>query len=109
MKKTNIRSFRFTDDVLEILESMDGDNLSAKFENLVYSCYGKVDKIQRDYEYYKKLSDSARQDYYQVSAEVLNQRRRLRDLQVTLDKMELLLEDVTQSVIRCGSDPEMPG
>ena len=40
MKKDNIRSFRFSDEVLELLEGFEGKNLNEKFNNMVI-CFSK--------------------------------------------------------------------
>lgn len=50
MPKNNIRSFRFSDEVEEILQSCDGNNLSEKFSWLVIDAYKAVPaaKAERD-------------------------------------------------------------
>ena len=51
LKKNNIRSIRFSDELLEIIEQQVGDNFTQKFERLVYNCYmlaaEKEKEIQR--------------------------------------------------------------
>lgn len=37
-KKNNIRSMRFSDEIIEMIESQTGSNFSEKFENLVTRC-----------------------------------------------------------------------
>ena len=39
MKKNNIRSIRFSDELLEIIDQQVGENFTQKFERLVYNCY----------------------------------------------------------------------
>ena len=39
LKKNNIRSIRFSDELLEIIEQQVGRNFTEKFERLVYNCY----------------------------------------------------------------------
>lgn len=46
MKKDNIRSFRFSDRVLKILEGFEGKSLNDKFENLVLYCHDEVPKTE---------------------------------------------------------------
>lgn len=38
-KKSNIRSIRFSDDILEIIEAQEGETFTAKFESLIRKCY----------------------------------------------------------------------
>lgn len=47
MKKTNIRSFRYSDRVAEILEAQEGTSLNDKFENLVLFCFDRVPALQK--------------------------------------------------------------
>jgi len=47
MKKTNIRSFRYSDRVAEILEAQEGTSLNDKFENLVLFCFDRVPALEK--------------------------------------------------------------
>ena len=42
--KSNIRSFRYSDDIAAILEAQEGDSLNQKFENLVMFCFRSLDQ-----------------------------------------------------------------
>ena len=46
MAKNNIRSFRYSDEVKEILENFDGVSMNEKFENLVKYCFGQVPVVE---------------------------------------------------------------
>ena len=37
--KNKVRSIRFSDELLEIIEQQVGENFTQKFERLVYNCY----------------------------------------------------------------------
>lgn len=49
--KSCIKTIRFSDELLEIIEQQVGDNFTQKFERLVYNCYmlvaAKEKEIQR--------------------------------------------------------------
>ena len=45
-KKTNMKSVRLSDEVLEYVESFEGDGFNQKFENLVLFCM-KTEKQKR--------------------------------------------------------------
>jgi len=47
MPKSNLRSFRYSDRVAEILEGFEGNSLNEKFENLVLYCFDEVPRTQR--------------------------------------------------------------
>ncbi len=58
--KNNLRSFRYSDKVAEILEKFKGNTLNEKFENLVLYCFDEVPKREKrlkdiDNEISKKL------------------------------------------------------
>ena len=45
MKKNNIRSIRFSDEMIDIIDQQVGDNFTQKFERLVYNCYMLAESI----------------------------------------------------------------
>ena len=47
MAKNNIRSVRFSDELIEIIEQQVGDNFTQKFERLVYNCYMLLPEKER--------------------------------------------------------------
>lgn len=44
--KNNVRSFRFDDEILNLLEHQRGANLSEKFENLIRDCCFELPRAQ---------------------------------------------------------------
>jgi hypothetical protein len=42
--KSNLRSFRYTDEVAAILEAQEGNSLNEKFESLVLFCFYNLEK-----------------------------------------------------------------
>lgn len=77
MKKGNIRSIRFSDELIEIIDQQVGDNFTQKFERLVYNCYMLLpekerqldqleDRIQR-----KRAELAELSQHYDISARTL--------------------------------------
>lgn len=62
-KKTNLRSFRYSDEVAAILEQQEGKSLNDKFENLVLTCYYKLPEIQKSIDC---LTDQRRAEYFKL-------------------------------------------
>ena len=69
--KSNIRSMRFSDEILAMIEEQPGDTFTAKFEWLVMRCTKDLPKkqeelkkyerwIQEEQEKYKRLAEKAR-------------------------------------------------
>ena len=50
MAKNNIRSVRFSDEMIEIINQQVGDNFTQKFERMVYTCYMLLPEKQRQLE-----------------------------------------------------------
>lgn len=50
MAKNNIRSVRFSDEMIEIINQQIGDNFTQKFERMVYNCYMLLPEKQRQLE-----------------------------------------------------------
>ena len=48
MKKTFIRSIRFSDEMMEIINQQVGENFNQKFERLIYNCYMLVGEKERE-------------------------------------------------------------
>ncbi len=46
--KSNIRSFRYSDEIACILNQQPGESLNAKFEYLVESCYCDIERRQEE-------------------------------------------------------------
>lgn len=80
MAKPNIRSFRYSDEVAEILEAQRGNSLNEKFENLVTDCYLMLERRQRMLE--------------QVNEQIEARRRVLRNLETATAELQMLQRDI---------------
>lgn len=91
-KKTNIRSFRYSDRVAEILEASEGNTLNEKFENLVLFCYDELPKIKSDLEFFKGLVKDEKNKYYRL--ERLNRTfdEVMRDLEYAKGRLDMIVE-----------------
>ena len=45
--KGNIRSMRFSDEIVELIEAQPGDTFTAKFESLIYRCVHELPEKQK--------------------------------------------------------------
>ena len=93
MKKDNIRSFRFSDDVLKILEDFEGTNLNDKFNKIVRYCFMERPEIEKRLselnaelkEKYKRLLDVRKQlnQLAEIGYQVTDIEKRLAELELT--------------------------
>ena len=92
MAKNNIRSVRFSDELIEIIEQQVGDNFTQKFERLFYNCYMLLpEKERQTAELDKRITEkreslNALKDRYYKAAQFLGQLDvRLRELDRLFD------------------------
>lgn len=92
MAKNNIRSVRFSDELIEIIEQQVGDNFTQKFERLVYNCYMLLPEKEQHAERLDILIKEKRealnklQERYYTGVQFLNAlEARLRDLNRLFD------------------------
>ena len=78
--KSNIRSFRFSDEIACILNSQPGDNMNAKFERLVETCYCEQDRKQEQLD--------------RINAEIEKRRQVLRNLERATSELAQLERDI---------------
>lgn len=61
-KKSNIRSMRFSDEVVRIIEAQAGDNFTAKFEALVTRCVWELPRKQQELKEIQKQIENERKN-----------------------------------------------
>lgn len=66
-KKNNIRSIRFSDEMIEMIESQAGDSFTAKFEALVTRCMWELPKKERELKQVQKDIDYQREKLKKIS------------------------------------------
>ena len=90
--KNNIRSFRYSDRVAQILESMEGDILNAKFENLVIFCHDSLTEVKKKYDMYKSMADRQWNEFMELSDLRDGIKRDLKNVESKLRSLDELLE-----------------
>lgn len=61
-KKNNIRSIRFSDEMMEMIESQAGDSFTAKFEALVTRCMWELPKKEQELKFIQEQIDRERKN-----------------------------------------------
>lgn len=78
MAKGNIRSIRFSDELMQIIEAQPGETFTAKFEGLVRRCVSELPEKE------KQLAS--------VQAQIENERNYLRNLREKRQKLESTMQ-----------------
>lgn len=92
--KNNIRSIRFSDELLEIINDQVGDNFNQRFERLVYNCYMLLPERERQLKELdsqiaqrrRELDDLANR-YYSAAGCMRSLEYQLRDVQRQLSNL----------------------
>ena len=85
LKKNNIRSIRFSDELLEIIEQQVGRNFTEKFERLIYNCY--------------MLSSQKEEEIRRLDAQIEQRRKKLRDVQTKLSRLWPLIDRIENLLV----------
>lgn len=89
MAKNNIRSVRFSDELIEIIEQQVGDNFTQKFEHLVYNCYMLLPEKEWQLHEMEARYQKAKESYFALSD-------RYRDAQAFMISLENRLKGLEQ-------------
>ena len=86
-KKSNIRSIRFSDEIIEIIEDQEGETFTAKFEFLINKCYQDIPAKENELKMLQERIEAERNNYKFVQKEVSRLRNTIRGLNFTLDSL----------------------
>ena len=86
--KKNIRSFRYSDEIACILSAQKGDNLNAKFENLVKKCFCELDRKQKELD--------------RIEEKIKERRQKLYDLERATAQLDMLERDIKNARFSFG-------
>lgn len=93
--KNNIRSIRFSDELMEIINDQVGDNFNQRFERLVYNCYMLLPEKERQLR--------------ELENQIAQRRRQLEDLvnryhsaAGCLRSLEYQLRDMQKPAVQAG-------
>lgn len=87
-KKNNIRSIRFSDEIIEMIESQAGETFTAKFEALVTRCMWELPRKEQELKEIQKRIELEKENYKFVQKEVSKMRNTVRGLNWTLESMQ---------------------
>lgn len=86
-KKNNIRSIRFSDEIIEIIESQEGETFTAKFETLIRKCYQEIPAKEKELQFLQTRVKEETANFKFVQREVSKLRNTVRGLNFTLESM----------------------
>lgn len=88
-KKNNIRSIRFSDEMVEMIESQAGDSFTAKFEALVTRCIWELPQKEREIEYMNTAIRERREQLGRMTIKVEAYRKQLQNMDYQLKQLSI--------------------
>ena len=86
-KKNNIRSIRFSDEIIEMIESQAGETFTAKFEALVTKCVWELPQKEKELAAIQARINEEKENFRFVQREVGKLRNTVRGLNYTLESV----------------------
>ena len=93
MRKTNIRSIRFTDELVELIDRQVGDTFTARLENLVTRCVWELPERERQLAELDRQIAVKRKELMRLNEKAVTLGR-------TLGKIEGLVANIQTEIIR---------
>ena len=88
MAKNNIRSVRFSDEMIEIINQQIGDNFTQKFECMVYNCYMLLPEKERQLRDMEERYQKEKERYFSLSRRCTAALQFMSELENRLKNME---------------------
>jgi len=99
--KSNLKSVRLSDDLIELIERQVGDTFTAKLENLVTRCVWELPRKEEEIKQLEERIESRRSDLRQLS-------ERARSYEQALDNMkwdmQILGAAISRAAKMCNTD-----
>lgn len=99
-QKSKIRSMRFSNEIIEMIESQTGETFTAKFENLVQRCMWELPKreeelkrINDQIEYQRKRLSRIQDQANAIESQFNSFKYSIQDMQSTIDYAVKKLSD----------------
>lgn len=98
MAKNNIRSVRFSDELIEIIDQQIGENFTQKFERLVYNCYMLLPEKERQLRDMEARYQKTKEDYFALLDRYRNAKAFMISLETRLQGMERCFKEFEEKV-----------
>ena len=100
-KKNNIRSIRFSDDMITLIEQQAGESFTAKFEALVTRCVWELPAQEAELAKIKKRIEEKREQLRQLSVTANKYQHALDNMKWSMQSLE---RDISRAASECKTD-----
>lgn len=104
-KKSNIRSIRFSDEIIEIIEAQEGETFTAKFESLIKKCYQEIPAKEKELEYVKHRIDDEYQRLRRIQKKAGEMEQSINSMAYTLQTYNSQAKRAVQSLEKLLEEP----
>ena len=92
MKKTNIRSIRFSDELANLIDQQNGNTFTQKFENLITRCIWEQPKREEELERLDKAIAQKREQLRKSHAQIADLNYTINELSPRVRSLESAIE-----------------
>lgn len=103
--KSNIRSMRFSDKIIKMIESQAGETFTAKFEALVQRCMWELPNKERELERINKEIAEQRKRRDQIKDQADKIYGQINNMKYSLQNMELQVNRAVESLTKTIDNP----
>lgn len=96
MKKSNIRSIRFSDELAELIDRQMGRTFTEKFENLVTRCVWALPAKEKELERLEQQITEKRQQLREMSDQIWELKRTIGDLLPKVAALESAIDSAVK-------------
>ena len=97
-KKSNIRSIRFSDEIIEIIEAQEGETFTAKFETLIRKCYQKIPAKEQELKYVNMRIEAETQRLRRIQKKASELEQNINNLTYTMQSYNSQAKRAVQSL-----------
>jgi len=104
-KKNNIRSIRFSDEMIEMIESQAGETFTAKFEALVTRCMWELPAKERELKNIQLQITQKRVQLSKLGQKINEMERTMNNARYNMENFERAMKQAVQTVERmCNTE-----
>lgn len=96
--KSNIRSMRFSDDILAMIESQTGETFTAKFESLVTRCMWELPQREEELKGIQERIDYERKNLRYIQDQKRKLEQNISNLNYSLQSVQAQVKRVTEAL-----------
>ena len=97
-KKNNIRSIRFSDEMIEMIESQAGDSFTAKFEALVTRCMWELPAKEKELTAIQNRINFQWEKLCKISKKVNEMERIMNNTRYTMENYERTMKQAIKNL-----------